>query len=181
MAEPVLHTPRLILRPPVEADFEGWAALDADAEAMAYIGGVQSRAGSWQGLATAAGMWALRGCGLFSAVERDTGAWVGRVGPWIPEGALGTEVGWAISRPAWGKGYATEAAAAAIDWAFEALAWTEVIHCIDRENTASIAVARRLGSAWMRSDREADGKPVEVYGQGRAAWTAGRATGISRA
>lgn len=99
MVQPVLSTTRLILRPPAEADFEAWAAMDADAEAMTYIGGVHTRANSWQGLATAAGMRSLRGCGLFSVLDRETGTWVGRVGPWIPEGTLGTEVGWALARP----------------------------------------------------------------------------------
>lgn len=163
-----LHTSRLILRPPVEDDLDAWAMLDADEVATRFIGGVQGRAGSWQGLATAVGMWSLRGCGLFSVLERDTGAWVGRVGPWIPEGAIGTEIGWAIARPGWGKGYATEAAAAAMAWAFGHLGWTQVIHCIDHDNAASIAVAHRLGSAWLGADREADGKEVQVYGQSRS-------------
>lgn len=121
-------------------------------------------------MATAAGMWALRGYGLFSVIERASGRWVGRVGPWVPEGALGTEVGWAIAPDAWGKGYATEAAEAAIGWAFDTLGWREVIHCIDAPNTASIAVAERLGSAWLRQAREADGKLVEIYGQSAEAW-----------
>lgn len=163
----LLHTSRLILRPPAEEDFEAWAALDADEIATKFIGGLQTRPQSWMGLATAAGMWSLRGCGLFSVLERDTGAWVGRVGPWLPEGAIGTEIGWAIARPGWGRGYATEAASAAMEWAFAHLGWTEVIHCIDHDNAASIAVAHRLGSAWLRADREADGKEVQVYGQSR--------------
>jgi len=168
-----ISTRRLTLRPPVETDLEGWAALDADARATQFIGGRQDRNASWQGLATAAGMWALRGLGLFSVLERDTGRWVGRVGPWVPEGAIGTEVGWAIAPAAWGKGYAVEAAAAAIDWAFDHLGWTQVIHCIDAPNTPSISVATRLGSSWLRADREADGKSVEVYGQSRDQWRAG--------
>ena len=105
------------------------------------------------------------------------GRWVGRVGPWLPEGAIGTEVGWAISPIAWGKGYATEAAHAAIAWAFDHLGWTDVIHCIDAPNTASIAVAERLGSAWLRADHEADGKEVQVYGQSRNAWRAANPAG----
>jgi RimJ/RimL family protein N-acetyltransferase len=169
-----LSTRRLMLRPPIEEDLDGWAALDADADATRFIGGPQDRAQSWQGLATAAGMWALRGLGLFSVLERDTGRWVGRVGPWVPEGAIGAEVGWAIAPAAWGKGYAVEAAAAAIDWAFDHLDWTQVIHCIDAPNTPSIAVATRLGSSWLRADREADGKAVEVYGQSRDQWRAAR-------
>jgi RimJ/RimL family protein N-acetyltransferase len=180
MANTTIQTARLILRPPTEGDFEDWANLDADPEAVSFIGGVQDRVNAWQGLATTVGMWTLRGCGLFSVIERDTGAWIGRVGPWIPEGAIGTEVGWAFAPRVWGKGYATEAAGAAVAWAFENLAWTEVIHCIHRDNKASIAVAHRVGSSWMRSDREADGKPVEVYGQSRATWRSARIEANSR-
>lgn len=168
--QPTIETERLVLRPPTEQDFDAWAALDADERAVKFIGGLESRTGSWTGLATAAGMWSLRGCGLFSVLEKASGAWVGRVGPWVPEGARGTEVGWAISPAAWGKGYATEAAAAAVGWAFDQLSWTEVIHCIDHDNLASIAVAERLGSSWLRQDQEADGKTVQVYGQSREAW-----------
>ena len=166
-----LRTARLVLRRPENADFEAWAALDADEVATRFIGGPSGRNAAWQGFATAVGMWTLRGCGLFSVLETDSGRWVGRVGPWLPEGALGTEVGWAIDRAAWGRGYATEAAEAAVGWAFEHLAWSEVIHCIDAQNTASIAVAERLGSRRLRADVE-EGKPVEVYGQDRATWVA---------
>jgi len=113
---------------------------------------------------------ALRGCGLFSVIERDTGAWIGRVGPWMPEGALGPEIGWAFSSAAQGRGYATEAAKAAMDWAFYTLQWTEVIHGIDIGNTASIAVARRLGSTWLREAAEPDGQVTQIYGQSRSQW-----------
>jgi RimJ/RimL family protein N-acetyltransferase len=170
MASPQLETARLILRPPAEEDLDGWAGLDADPRAIQFIGGLRTRNQAWTDMATAAGMWSLRGCGLFSVVEKDTGRWVGRVGPWLPEGAIGTEVGWAISPTSWGKGYATEAARAAVGWAFDHLGWTDVIHCIDAPNTASVVVAERLGSVWLRADCEADGKEVQIYGQSREAW-----------
>jgi RimJ/RimL family protein N-acetyltransferase len=64
----------------------------------------------------------------------------------MPDGWPGTEVGWGIARSQWRRGYAAEAAAAAIDWAFANLGWTEVIHIIDVDNVASAAVARKLGS-----------------------------------
>ena len=172
MISPRLETARLILRPPVDEDLDGWADLDADARAVQFIGGLRTRNQAWMDMATAAGMWSLRGCGLFSVLEKDTSLWVGRVGPWLPEGAIGTEIGWAISPTTWGKGYATEAAHAAIAWAFDHLGWADVIHCIDAPNTASIAVAERLGSAWLRAAREADGKEVQIYGQSREAWRA---------
>ena len=172
MTSPRLETARLILRPPIDQDLDGWAGLDADPRAVQFIGGHRNRDQAWMDMATAAGMWSLRGCGLFSVIEKDTGRWVGRVGPWLPEGAIGTEVGWAISPTAWGKGYATEAAHAAVAWSFDHLGWTDVIHCIDGPNTASIAVAERLGSTWLRAHHEAGGKEVQVYGQSRETWRA---------
>lgn len=68
-----------------------------------------------------AGSWSLLGFGMFSVLERDTGRWVGRVGPLHPDGWPGDEVGWGIARGAWGRGYATEAAAAAMEWSFDIL------------------------------------------------------------
>lgn len=149
---------------------------------MAYFGGPRGTDESWRGLATAVGMWALRGASLFSLIERETGLWIGRVGPWIPQGALGPEVGWSMSPAAWGRGYATEAAAAVLDWVFDNAGWTEVIHCIDPANTPSIAVAGRLGSPFLRQDVEPDGKLVHVYGQSRDQWLArrGAAKGSAR-
>ena len=65
--------------------------------------------------------WALQGFSMFSVIEKASGDWIGRLGPWAPEGWPGTEVGWGIVRSAWGKGYATEGAAATIDWAFDTM------------------------------------------------------------
>jgi RimJ/RimL family protein N-acetyltransferase len=75
-------------------------------------------------------------------------------------------VGWALTPSAWGRGYATEAARAAMAWAFDNLGWTEVIHCIDPANTASIAVAERLRSRKLR-EQQKDGALVAIYGQSR--------------
>lgn len=167
-----LVTPRLTLRTPQPSDLDSWAGLDADPEASLYIGGVQTRAQSRIGLGTAIKMWLQKGCGLFSVFEQESGRWIGRTGPWVPEDALGTEIGWAFCTSAQGQGYATESARAVMDWAFQTLGWTEAIHCIDKPNTPSIAVAHRLGSKWLRSGVEADGKLVEIYGQSRDEWRA---------
>lgn len=177
MLGPTLTTERLILRPPVEEDLDGWAALMADEEAARYIGGVQARSATWRGMASVAGSWALRGHGMFSVLERETGAWVGRIGPWMPERWPGPEIGWALLRAAWGKGYAAEAAGAAIDWAFDDLGWTEVIHCIDPDNRPSQRVAERLGSVNRgrgRMPAPYEDHPVDIWGQSRQAWRARR-------
>ena len=85
---------------------------------------------------------------MFSIIEKATGNWVGRLGPWRPNGWPGTEIGWGLARSAWGKGYATEGAAAAMDYVVDHLGWTEIIHTILPENTGSIKVAERLGSRY---------------------------------
>ena len=98
---------------------------------------------------------------------------VGRVGPLHPDGWPGDEIGWTLAREAWGKGYATEAATAAIDWTFANLGWVRIIHCIAPANTASQAVAKRLGSilqgpGHMPAPRDQD--PIEIWGQTRKQW-----------
>ena len=144
---PTLETPRLILRPPREEDLDGWEELLGDEETARFIGGVRARADAWRAMMTMAGSWAIKGFAMFSVIEKDSGRWLGRIGPWQPEGWPGTEVGWSLVRSAWGQGYAVEAAEAAIDWAFEALGWDEVVHVIAVDNVRSQAVAKRLGSA----------------------------------
>lgn len=98
-------------------------------------------------------------------------------------GVARPEVGWGLTRGAWGKGYAVEAATATIDWAFEALGWTEVIHCIDPENVRSQRVAERLGSRLLRHARlpEPIAMDVEVWGQTRDEWRTRRAPPVDSA
>jgi RimJ/RimL family protein N-acetyltransferase len=174
---PVLETARLILRLPTEEDFEGWAAFSADPETMRYLGGPQSREIAWRVLATMAGCWALRGFGMFSVIERQSGRWIGRVGPWRPEGWPGNEVGWGILREFEGNGYAFEASVAAIDWAFDVLAWESVIHCVPEVNLRSRALAQRLGSTCQRLVvlPPPAGTEVWVWGQTREQWRARKA------
>ena len=138
----VLHTARLILRPPREEDLDGWAELMGDEESARYIGGQMTRSAAWRTMATMTGSWVLKGFGMFSVVEKGTGKWIGRVGPWQPEQWPGTEVGWGLVRSAWGKGYARESAEAAITWAFDALGWDEVIHIIALGNVRSAPPTR---------------------------------------
>lgn len=170
-----LETPRLLLRPPRAADFDGWAAFMADPDTARFVGGAQPRPASWRGFLAVVGAWEVQGFGMFSVIERASGDWVGRLGPWMPEGWPGPEVGWGIARERWGLGYATEGSAAAIGWAFDALGWTEVIHCIDPENHASERVAERLGSRPLRRATlppPFTDAPVMIWGQSRDEWRA---------
>ncbi|MDO8901794.1 MAG: GNAT family N-acetyltransferase [Phenylobacterium sp.] len=173
---PTLETERLILRPPTMSDFEPWCAFSADEEAARYIGGVMNPAQVWRSMMMIAGSWALEGFSMFSVIEKESGRWVGRLGPWRPHGWPGTEVGWGIIRDCWGRGYATEGAAAAMDFAFDELGWDEVIHTIEPVNVNSQAVAQRLGSQVLRQARlpVPMDVQVDVWGQGREAWRARR-------
>ncbi|HEX8233629.1 MAG TPA: GNAT family N-acetyltransferase [Caulobacteraceae bacterium] len=172
-----LETERLILRPQERQDFEPWAAMMADEQTARFLGGVQPRQTAWRGFMSMAGSWAMLGFAMFSVIEKESGRWVGRVGPWMPDGWPGTEVGWGLSRDAWGKGYATEAAAAAMDWAFDHLGWTEIIHCIDPANIPSRRLAERLGSRYLRPGKAPpplDGLEFDLWGQTRDEWRARR-------
>jgi RimJ/RimL family protein N-acetyltransferase len=168
-----LETPRLILRVPRRDDLDAWAGMMADEETARFIGGAAPREVTWRGLMTMIGAWHATGIGMFSVIEKSSGRWVGRLGPWMPEGWPGAEVGWAIVRECWGRGYATEGAAAAMDWAFDTLGWTDIIHAIAPDNRASQQVAHRLGSrnrgAGQLPPPFAD-SPIEIWGQTRDEW-----------
>lgn len=177
MTAPVLLTPRLMLRPPVAEDFEAFAAFQADPETTRFIGGAQPRAVAWRNLCVLAGAWSIRGFSMFSLIERDTGRWVGRVGPHRPEGWPGNEVGWSIAREYWGRGYAYEAAVASIDYAVDVLGWTDIMHAINPDNPRSIALAQRLGSVYRgRTELPPPfaGEPIDDWGQSADAWRARR-------
>jgi len=172
-----IETERLLLRPLAAEDFDGWAAFMSE-DATRYIGGPQPRAVAWRGFLSMVGAWQVQGYSMFSVIEKSSGRWIGRLGPWQPEGWPGTEVGWGLAGAAFGKGYATEGATAAIDWAFATLGWSEVIHTIAPENVASKRVAERLGSGYLRMGRlpaPFDKDPIEIWGQSREAWFARRA------
>ena len=144
-------------------------------DATRFIGGPQPRSTAWRGFMSMAGSWSMLGYGMFSVIEKSSGAWIGRIGPWVPDGWPGLEVGWGLVPAAQGKGYAVEAAAASIDWVFDHLGWTDVIHCIDPDNTPSQIVAQRLGSMNRgpgQMPAPFQDYPIDIWGQTREAWRA---------
>ena len=166
----IIETERLILRKiDPERDFEGWARSMADEETVRYLGTKpMSRAEAWRSMAHVMGHWAIRGYGFFSLQHKESGAWVGRVGPWYPEGWPGREVGWTISPEYLRQGYATEAARASIDYVFNTLGWSQIIHVILEGNEASIALAKKLGSTLISHQQGLVGvteQKVFIYGQ----------------
>lgn len=168
-----IETPRLVLRPPRIGDFDRFAELLADEEAARHIGGHAPRAAAWRRFLQQPGAWMLQGFGMFSVLDRDTGRWLGQTGPWKPEGWPGNEIGYSFHPDAWGRGHATEATVAAVDWALAHLGWDDFIHCIAPLNLASQKLAQRLGSTLRGPGRlpaPYEDAPVEVWGQTAAQW-----------
>ena len=173
---PTLETERLLLRVPQAGDFERFAAMLADPSSV-HIGGPVSRHDAWRRFLQMPGAWMLQGFAMFAVVEKASGRWLGQAGPWQPDGWPGTEVGYSFHPDARGQGYATEACAAAMDFAFDVLGWDEVIHSIAPANTASQAVARRLGSRNRGPGAlppPLDVHAIDVWGQTRAEWANNR-------
>jgi RimJ/RimL family protein N-acetyltransferase len=164
IAVPELVTQRLLLRGFAARDFEPYAAMMADPDVARYLGDGRplSRAEAWRQLAYIVGHWALRGFGLWAVEERATGALVGRIGLLEPEGWPGFELAYTLARPAWRRGFAREAAAAALAYARQTLGRDEVISIIRPDNAASIRVARALG-AGPDATIEFFGSPAVIY------------------
>jgi RimJ/RimL family protein N-acetyltransferase len=172
MMKTVLETERLILRPLDAAlDFEAWAEMMSDAETMKFIGGAPlSRGQAWRAMVMMIGHGVARGYSMFALIEKATGDFVGRAGPWFPIMWEAPEIGWGLTRSAWGKGYATEAGQASLDYVFNELGWDSVIHCVDPDNIGSIKVAERLGSRYLRTVHSVGGVfegECLIYGQDR--------------
>lgn len=168
----MIETERLILRKTdPERDFDAIARAMADESTVRYLGiKPMSRPEAWRSMAALMGHWEIRGYGFFALEHKVTGEWVGRVGPWFPEGWPAPEVGWTISPDHLRQGYATEAARASIDYAFNTLGWNEVIHVIMPGNTGSIGVAEKVGSRLLRTQKGIPGvldDEVLIYGQSR--------------
>lgn len=149
---PTLHTERLILRPAVFEDFATYSAL-MGSERSTFMGGPYDERDAWREFAIETAQWQLFGHGGLMIDRRSDDQLAGLVGinhgPFFPE----KELGWMLFDGFEGQGYATEAAACMKDWAFETLGLKTLVSYIDKENAASIAVAKRLGA---ELDHDAD-------------------------
>lgn len=155
---PYITTERLLLREFRQDDFEPYAVMMADPTVTRFLGAgwPLSRVDAWRQLAMFAGHWVLRGYGLWAVEERATGRFIGRIGCHHPEGFPAFEIAYTLARPAWGKGYAREGAAAALRYARDVLRHPDITSIIRPENTGSIRVATSLGAV--------AGETVEFFG-----------------
>jgi len=169
-----LHGDRVRLRQWTDADFAPFAAMNADPEVMRYLIAGLSRSESdamAQRIRThidthGFGLWAL------DVPEFGFAGFVG-ISPKVPfelpvAGIVATphEIGWRLAKAAWGQGYATEAAALALRYGFEALALAQIVSFTAVTNAASQAVMRRIGltrRAEFNHPRLAEGHPLRRH------------------
>jgi RimJ/RimL family protein N-acetyltransferase len=143
-----ITTERLIMRGWREADLAPWAAMNADPEVRRYVGPLLTF--------EQAAAWAMNyqddldryGFGFWAVEVRTSGEFIGFAGLNTVDEEMpfaGVELGWRLARPAWGRGYATEAGLAALRYGFGTMGLPEVVAVTMARNARSQAVMRRIG------------------------------------
>jgi len=152
--EPV--TERLLLRRWREDDREPFAALNADPAVMEHFPARLARAESDAFVNRIGAQLDERGWGLWALEVRETGAFIGFTGLAVPRFEAhftpAVEVGWRLARSAWGFGYASEAARAAVAVGFGELGLDEIVSFTASANTRSRAVMERIGMTRNEAD-----------------------------
>jgi ribosomal-protein-alanine N-acetyltransferase len=158
------ETPRLRLRPFTPADFDELYGLYSDPEVMRYIGhGVRTREETEQGMARTAGHWSNAGLGMWAVYEKDTGKFVGRCGLQPLSDTPEIELGYALRREFWGKGYATEGSLAALRFGFETARLGRIVAIARPENGGSRRVMEKVGMTYEKTG-------PSPYGVGEVVW-----------
>jgi ribosomal-protein-alanine N-acetyltransferase len=147
---PCLETERLRLRPFTLADLDAHGRLYADPEVTRYLAGgpylgPDARLRSERAVRRFVDHWRARGFGVWALLDRTTEAFVGQCGLNTVDSTGEVEVLWALDRPAWGRGLATEAARAALDWGLEVAGVPAVIAIAAPANLASQRVMEKIG------------------------------------
>jgi RimJ/RimL family protein N-acetyltransferase len=179
-----LTTARLRLVPMADAHLDGLNALNADPQVMRYISGKpETRAETQTMIERVKSRWAAMGYSWWTFIEIDTGEIVGagclqnlrREEAPQPDPACPLELGWRLRRDRWGRGYASEAAFAMGDWAFDTFQPDELLAVCEPANTASSGVMKRIGMRDLGLQRWY-GKDMATFGISADAWRASAAT-----
>jgi ribosomal-protein-alanine N-acetyltransferase len=160
----MVGTERLVLRPIQNDDAEELFALWSDPEVMRFIGDgkPRTRAQSEERLRRAVRHWQEHGFGLWALHDRATGSFVGGCGVGYFNGLADVELGYALARPYWGRGLASEAVARVVRYAFDVLELPRLVALVRSENVASLAILRKAGML-CNGPHESEGKEFLIY------------------
>ena len=160
---PTIETERLRLRGWFPADFKPYADLRTNADLMAHvIDGPKTQEEAWEEFCEIPVHWTMHGFGLFLVAGGESDHAIGFAGLSLPSDLTEPELCWSLFPGNTGKGYATEAALAARNWASQSLGLPPLMSFIHPDNTASLAVADRLGATLM-VETEYRGMPRLLY------------------
>ncbi len=184
--KPELETERLRLRRWRSEDRAPFAALNRDPEVVEFLPSALTRAQSDELVDRIEAHFEEKGFGLWAAEVIKTKRFIGFIGMSVPNFEAhftpAVEIGWRLAREAWGDGYATEGARAALDYAFERLVLDEIVSFTVPANTRSRAVMERIGLQHDAAD-DFDHPKLEkddplcrhvLYRLSADAWRAGR-------
>lgn len=148
----MFDTKRLTFRKFERGDVNVIHAMRSDPEIMRFIGDLsEDPADSEKWMTKICAPWNKEGIGYLAIVEKATGQLSGWCGLWVVPETQEIEVGYAIAKSKWGRGYATEAAAAFVEYAFRELELARIVALAFPENAASINVMKKLGMRYVRT------------------------------
>lgn len=159
---PTIETERLVLRGWRNGDLAALVEFYGNDPEAAWVGGPLDDTDCWRRLMAFAGHWSINGHGLFALEHKSSGAWIGWCGTWKPVDFPETEIGWTLVETARGKGFVTEAAHAARNYAYGMAGLPTLVSYIKPDNRPSQRVAERLGCT---HDRD-----IEIRGFTAGVW-----------
>lgn len=162
---PVLETQRLVLRGPCREDGQLYADFfDAQTGDGYFYGGPLRPDQANVRLAADIGHWQMNGFGKFVMIERDSQKPLGGCGIVHWNGWPSHELTWWLLGTERGKGYASEAARAVLEYARDTLGWARVETHVRDTNAAALRLVERLGGKKLRRDAFPDGHSRDVFG-----------------
>jgi len=176
IGSPIIETNRLQLRLFEQSDVERLYLLYSDPQVMRYMRGTRSREQAEEHIQAFARQYEKTGFTLWAVEQKTDGEFVGRVGLMPLDGTQEVELGYAIARPHWGKGFATEASVACLDLGFRQLALEFIAAIAVPENGASLRVMKKLGFKFVREDCYYD-MDVLYHRLERGEWSRARSNG----
>ena len=160
---PQIETSRLTLRAPALADWPAYLSVFTSDRAK-YMDGPFTEAEAWSDFCEATAGWLLRGAGMWTIAAKGADAPLGWLYLWQEKGDPEPELGWVLTAEAEGKGFAFEAATAALPHAIATFGKGGFVSYIAAENTPSARLATKLGAVRDPAAEAAHGEPdLHIY------------------